>query len=94
MDDLTRQILWKNVDYDIDLSGYIPELIEYLNKCVENYGPDIKIVRYPNYEYSVMQRHIETDDEYNRRIAEMKKQEEKHLEKEKAEYKRLKAKFG
>jgi hypothetical protein len=87
------------ISWEIDghsLSSVIDVLTEYKDKY-----PDAKLALYPYEEWGanrvdveISYTEIESDEEYELRVGKIKKKEEEHLKRERAEYERLKKKFG
>jgi hypothetical protein len=76
-------------------------VVETLNTWIRLYGPDATLDIGTTYEYgdtyariTIVQRRLETDEEYSTRVSAEHIAKQTKEQRERAEYERLKAKFG
>lgn len=89
-----REVTSVHMDY-MSLDGMIAEFQNYRNQ----YGAHTRIEKQEyayedGYYYAIMQERDETDEEMNRRISQEERWAEERAAHERAEFDRLKAKFG
>ena len=97
MVDYSRHNRWKTVDDSPDFEGSVKEIITYLTGFVMRYGDNVNIYRHYSSDgvvYTIRVKYIETDEEWNKRIAFEERNEASRMKKEREEYERLKTKFG
>jgi hypothetical protein len=96
---MTKKLVWRDketVDFDYKTLGEGFKLLEELRI---RYGDEARFdlhgLPYDDSEYLFIQvQEEETDEEYNKRLAQELRDQEQRLKRELDEYKRLQAKFG
>ena len=90
MVDYSRHNRWKTVDYSPYFEGSVKEIITYLTGFVMRYGDNVNIYREYSSDdrvvYTIRVKYIETDEEWNKRIAFEERNEASRMKKEREEY--------